>query len=143
MTALPRRPVYHWPCGCVHDASYCEAHRHTPVIREGAALRTGDELAELFIVDAHSLLHPGGDLPAEWAVVLEACEEDHANGGAWLTNDDLSEELDSLLCTAEDQLTDAGWTVDWDDGYVIWRPTADAPPDELRRQREQQEALDG
>jgi len=138
----PHRPRFtesRWECGCVlsdvNDDETCEEHRHTPVIREGASLRTGDELLEVFVIDAADLLGDG-DLPAAWAVVLEACDEDHAVHGAWLGNDDLREELEEIKRHAEGQLVNAGWTVDWDDGYVIWRPTTDAPAEEVRRQEE-------
>lgn len=147
-TAFPPG-VFVWPCGCTLDHPnedvVCESHRHTPVVREGASLRTGDELLEQFINDAMDLLTPpvtpGGVVSTSWNVVLEACAEDHAVHGAWLGNDDVREDLEATKDHAEDQLTNAGWTVDWNDGYVIWRPTADAPAEELRRIRDMQAGL--
>lgn len=131
-----------WPCGCklsvAGDDVYCEDHRHTPVIREGASQRSGDELAELFLDDGTNLLYvkPTTEQLAEIAVVIEACDDDHATHGAWLGNDDLREELDDLVRQVEDMLATAGWFVDWDDGYVIWRPSADNPVAETRHLRE-------
>lgn len=132
---------FDFACGCrlsVHDTdTYCEDHTHTPVVREGPSHRTGDELSEQLLEDAADLLYPG--LPVtepEWDACLEQCAEDHAANGRWLGNDDLREELHDLARQAEERLAEEGWTVDWNDGYTISRPTADNPVAELRHRRE-------
>lgn len=135
---------YHinFECGCILDRhgddEWCEKHRHTPVVREGASHRSGDQLAETFVDDGMNLTYvkPTNEQMAEAAVVIEACEEDHAVNGVWLGNDDLREELEALVRKVEGMLTNAGWNVDWDDGYVIWRPTADNPVAEYRHRIE-------
>lgn len=144
-TIEPYIPVdFDFACGChlsVHDEDrYCENHTHIAVQREGASLRTGDELGRRFLEDTIDLLTGPATLgvfvmPRDLTVCIEQLDEDFADAG-WLDNDDLREEMVEHERHLEGELASHGWSVEWDDGYRIWRPTGDNPVAEMRHQRE-------
>jgi hypothetical protein len=70
------------------------------VLREGASLRTADELRERFVFDAMDLL--GVDV-------------------AGYGGEDDPDSLDENVCEYERALGDAGYTVAWEDGFVIYK----------------------
>lgn len=76
------------------------------VIREGAALRTSDELMEQFIEDACGFL----DVNPQ---VDEYDEDDRSNA------------LSQAVSVFESKLSAAGYTTVWDDGYVIYKDLSD------------------
>lgn len=110
-------------------------HEHEAVvIREGASLRTADELLECFVSDAIDL---GAELSPYGAESLrlarEALENDRSarSGVAWIESDDVREGLADLAWQVEADLSD--YCVVWEDGYVIYRyePMSDGDePDE-------------
>lgn len=75
-------------------------------IREGASLRTADELREVFVEDACGLLDVNPQV-------------DQYN------EEDRSEALESAVSEYENQLASAGYTVVWNDGYVIYNDLTD------------------
>jgi len=105
---------------------YCEIcgdegeHEHEAVvIREGASTRTADELDLQVIDDLVSLgaeLSPwGADVLAKVRAALDASD----SPTAWLEDDGLRDDLDSLASQVECSMTDH--VVIWEDGYVIYR----------------------
>ncbi len=96
------------------------------VIREGASLRTSDELRATFVGDATDL---GVKLSTWGADLIERVWANlNANermGVMWLSGDNAGDELDMELGTLVNQcetaLYELGYSVRWDDGYVIYR----------------------
>lgn len=92
------------------------------IVREGASVRTADELALTFVDDAVSL---GAKLSAYGknvrARVEDRLEENRSprSGVAWLDNDTLATELHWLVTEMETELSTLGYVVEWEDGYVI------------------------
>jgi hypothetical protein len=81
---------------------YRELESKALIIREGASLRTADELRECFIADACGLLDVNPQVDA-------------------YNEDDRSEALETAVREYETQLGNANYTVVWDDGYVIYK----------------------
>lgn len=112
-------------CDC-DDEGPCESHGITLVSREGAAVRTADELAHLFLLDARDL---GVTLSPYGLDVLERCardlERERRYGVAWLSSPDLHDELMTVVSQVEADLAtmDDGGMTYWDDGYRIVRVT--------------------
>lgn len=84
--------------------------------REGSSLRTSDELQEVMILDACALLNV--DAP-------ELPVEDESNEDELDALDLLSELLNELREEYEGKLSEAGYTVVWNDGYVIYKDLTD------------------
>lgn len=93
------------------------------VVRDGAALRTADELSRLFVsdaVDCGAELSPWGlDVLARFDRMSETSDY----GTTWLPQtyegETLRDELGSLVDQVEADLGTLGLAVDWEDGYVI------------------------
>jgi hypothetical protein len=108
-------------CECTEEYGPCEIHGETLVSREGASLRTADELCALFIEDALSV---GAELSVEGAQILYDANE-ALSESSWIEDPDLAEALRDLVNQVESYIADL--TVVWDDGYRIIRPTDDCP----------------
>ena len=105
------------PCECNEDFGPCEMHCDILAQREGASLRTGDELALVFIddaldIDADVLSPYGREVYNEATEALS--KERH------IEDADLAEALHDLARQVESHL---GLWVTWEDGYVIARVT--------------------
>lgn len=108
-------------CGCSEDYGPCEEHGDVLAQREGASLRTSDELALTFIGDA---LGVGGELSPYGRDVYDQAGEALSDG--WVDNGDLADELHELVRQVEASL---GYWVTWDDGYRIVRVLPGSPLD--------------
>lgn len=122
------------PCGCDTDELLpCETHMDILVSREGASLRTADELGVQFIHDCLAnfmpelLDHVHGER-GEFDRISAALEDarDPHSGCAWLENDDDREALHDLERLVEARLPE-GIQVLWQDGYLIYQITGDSP----------------
>ena len=107
-------------CGCSEDYGPCEQHGTVLAQRDGAAVRTADELARVFIDDATDI---GAELSSYGADVVAAADAEFATGERWLTAD-AGEALLDLVHQVEATLD--AWVI-WEDGYCIVRPSADCP----------------
>jgi hypothetical protein len=113
------------------DRTCYEENPHAPdfdiiVSREGAANRTADELAAVFVLDVADIRYPGYQdnhliLPAEDHEDVQFASE--ITG--WCDDPDDSQRLSDLIPKWEAILSDAGYSVAWDDGYQIWRVAFD------------------
>lgn len=111
--------VTDWTCDCSEDFGPCELHCDVLVSREGASMRSADELSALFVDDVADLDVP---VPADVFVTLASLRWD----GVWLADDGTGDSADALEWArqaAEDQLGAAGLRVEWNDGYQIYRVT--------------------
>lgn len=96
------------------------------MIRDGAAVRTADELVLTFVGDAVSVL--GDDALSPWGreaveaaeAALEAARDSHS-GVAWFREEDggVRDDLQTVANQLESDLWTAGYAVEWEDGYVI------------------------
>lgn len=123
-----------------HECIYCgedhpeSAHGEPVAVREGATLRTADDLAVTFLEDVAELY--AYTFP-DRASTDRLKVEDAANywraqlpKGGWLPVDDEGASPDALqdaVFQGEQRLADAGYFVEWDDGYVIVRDAEDGP----------------
>lgn len=92
------------------------------IIREGASLRTADELGVLFVEDAVSLgaeLSPWGRTTLDRLNALLSEWRDPQSGTAWLPESDDREDLYALQSQMETELYTLGYVVEHEDGYVI------------------------
>ena len=111
-------------CECSDEYGPCEAHGETLVQREGASLRTADELILILCQD---LVDLGAGLSLYGADVLAQAE---AYVDQPYPDDGDADYVGTFaaLTTLADQLeADLGVSVIWDDGYRIVRPAADCP----------------
>jgi len=104
---------------CSEEYGPCEKHSELITSREGASLRTADELCELFIEDAVAL---GAELSA-YGRVIQARVNDKLSNESWLEDADLAEELRDVTNQMETELSTLGYSTYWDDGYRIIRVT--------------------
>ena len=108
------------PCECSEDFGPCEDHSTVLVMRDGASMRSADELCELFVMDAVQL---GAELSASGRILMaEVAADFAATGESWLSDPDLADALRDLTNQVESDL----YTVDaihpwvtWEDGYVV------------------------
>lgn len=84
--------------------------------REGAALRTAEELTQVFIDDACALLDVNPQ-PLTNSPCIFDCDEDVECEHPRDRSDDARE--------YEEKLNAAGYSVVWDDGYVIYKDLTD------------------
>lgn len=114
-----------WDCECSEDFGPCEAHCIVHAQREGAAVRTADELAYVFIADMIDIAAAtdgkyGGELGAWGADVYARAGAALADGG-WIGDDGtLADELHDLVTQIESQ---TGLWVTWDDGFIAAQVT--------------------
>lgn len=104
-------------CECSEEYGPCESHCDVLAQREGASLRTGDELIALYLDDALSIdpecLSPyGRDVKARVDAALAE--------SSWLDDSDLGDELYSVRDQVESSLDAVTY---WDDGYRIVKIT--------------------
>jgi hypothetical protein len=127
--ATQRRETVVTDCDCTEEYGPCEEHGETLVSREGAAVRTADDLLVTFIDDARDagrfVLSPWGE-----DVLRQAEDNLSANesmGVRWLSGDEegasIREDLDTLQYQVEAELATAGLSTYWEDGYRIVRIT--------------------
>lgn len=112
-------------CECSEEFGPCEAHGEVLISREGASLRTGDELAVQFIEDAISL---GAELSPWGKDVLSraraALSENESMGVAWLPDGEDGEGIRDDLQTLEWQVeAELEPMVYREDGYRIIKIT--------------------
>jgi len=121
-------------CDCDPDGLPCEDHMIVHVVRDGAAVRTADELLSQFAHDAIAIL--GESTP--WArTVLEqydaALESNRRYGVAWLPQTEdgemIQNDMHTLVAQLETDLAvcDEPMSVDWNEGFTIYQLTADSP----------------
>lgn len=120
-------------CDCSEESGPCEWHGETLVSREGASLRTADELGHEFLTDVASVC--GAWISPEFErdtirIGNALADNRSAYGVAWLptadeTDDgeDMPDTLADMLRSAETFLSDHGYSVWWEDGYRIIRIT--------------------
>lgn len=107
-----------WLCDCSEDMGPCESHMDVVVMREGASLRSADELSALFIEDAVSV---GASLSPYGEDIRRRIGETEAWEGSWLRDPDLADAMRDMTTELEtDIYTVGGFHVRWDDGYVIY-----------------------
>ena len=120
-------------CDCDADEMLpCEQHMTVLCVREGASLRTADELLHLWCLDATKV----GAEVSPWGKALltkagELLESVRFLGVSWLPEDaeDVRDDLDTLRYQLEASLATLDlpvWT-HWNDGYVMFVMTADCP----------------
>jgi hypothetical protein len=114
-------------CDCSEEYGPCEDHSELLVSREGASLRTADELLSVFIDDAAILgaeLSPYGKDIVFRADAAMAVEGPMSN---WLPETEDGYELRDALATVanqvETELYTLGYLVYWEDGYRIVKVT--------------------
>lgn len=104
---------------CAPDEEISVPHAHEYFVqREGGNARTADDLAVTFVEDVEDLL--GVDLGAEQ---LRGLLHDEVGAGCyWAVDADAAETIrDAVWHRAEPALYEAGYQVDWEDGYVVSR----------------------
>lgn len=113
---------------CSEEYGPCEAHSELLVSREGASLRTADELMVCFINDATQLrveLSPWGNDVLTRA--NKALKDNESMGVAWLPDTPeghaLRDDLNTLQWQVETELATLGMSVYWEDGFRIVRIT--------------------
>ena len=115
-------------CECSNEYGPCERHGKTLVVREGASLRTADELTLLLIED---LVSVGAELSATGRIdfkrLTDALERDRnpETGTAWFSDPDDADAAQDLAFQVEQYVGDL--CVIRDDGYRIVRPSGDCP----------------
>lgn len=117
-------------CECDDEYGPCEFHAETLVTREGASMRTADELSHEFLTDVVSVCGewPSAEFESETIRLGNALADNRSDwGSAWLPDsddgEDLPDTLQDLVRTAESFLADHGYTAVWQDGYRIIRVT--------------------
>lgn len=112
-------------CGDDHGDNEM-AHGDPVVIREGASTRTGDDLSVTFledVADLYALTFPSRTEGKRLEVEATAGHwRNRLPEGGWLPDDDdamSSEALTDDVRDAENLLSEAGYLVSWDDGYLI------------------------
>ena len=116
-------------CECSEEYGPCVQHGEVLAQREGASVRTADELCVMFILDALSC---GAELSPYGADVLARADANLAanerSGVAWFSNDEdgqsLADEVRSLVDQVESTLDAVTY---WEDGYQIVRLSDDCP----------------
>lgn len=120
--------TYSSGCECSEDYGPCEAHCIVLAQREGASVRTADELAAVYIGDVLSLIAEALDNEASAALSMARADAERywavcPNGG-WVPIDDedysLADALRDSVMVCETYAP--GWTF-WDDGFRIVRVT--------------------
>lgn len=109
-------------CECSDEYGPCEHHGETIVSREGASLRSADDLCHTFLGDVASVL---GSWPSDAFREAETRLGNalHDSGGSWWNDPDDADECRDLVTNGEAALGDAGYSVYWEDGYRIIRIT--------------------
>lgn len=106
--------------------------------RAGSSNRTADELAAVFIIDTAALIdndNKGGGFDVLRIIegevhssLSESQREDIAMAEkveGWMDDPDDSQALSDACRVWESYLADAGYGVEWDDGYTIFRVVTD------------------
>lgn len=118
-------------CDCSPD-SYgpCEFHGETLVSREGASVRTADDLSHTFCEDVCSVTHsyPSPEFEADLVRLGNALADGESFGVRWLPDagedgEDMRDTLSDMVTNAEAHLGAHGLSVWWEDGYRIVRVT--------------------
>lgn len=100
---------------CAEGSDIDHAHHHAYYVsKDGAASRTADNLAAVFLDDVSGLV-PAYVVP-EWVAAIE-WDRDYSAG--WCVDPDDAQALSDEIPSAESALYDVGLYVDWDDGYII------------------------
>lgn len=114
-------------CDCSEEFGPCEDHSELLVSREGASLRTADELSVLFIQDAVSL---GVELSVWGKETLGYAQGDLSDnesmGVAWFSDNEaerIQDEIGTLQWQVESELATLGYSVYWEDGFRILKVT--------------------
>lgn len=109
-------------CDCSNEHGPCEQHCQVIIQREGASLRSADELAVQYLEDAQELV-PDRLSPYGYGVLRRA-QTDLAKSGAWLSQRTVtSDELYSLVDQVETEVGVAGYQTYREDGYSIVKIT--------------------
>lgn len=112
-------------CECSEEYGPCENHGEELAQREGASVRTADELLAVFIGDVEGVIgrpiaeHDASAVAAEYWTATD-------NAGGWIDHDrfpDLAEALHDAATYGAEAALPAGAHVWWEDGYVISRIT--------------------
>jgi hypothetical protein len=108
--------------GFTVDRECFDSNPHVPTFdvlirRDGAASRTGDELAAVFVLDVHGMTEEVRALSNGEREDVELA----SSVSGWCDDPDDSQALSDAVRDWEHILSDAGYGVAWDDGYQIWR----------------------
>lgn len=107
-------------CDCTDEYGPCEDHGTVLAQREGASLRSADELAVVYLDDALGI---DPDCLSPYGRQVKA-DAEAGFDGSWIGDPDLADALRDVVSQVESHLD--AWTV-WNDGYVIVKPSADCP----------------
>lgn len=118
-------------CTCSDEYGPCEFHGETLVTREGASVRTADDLSHTFCEDVCSVTHsyPSPEFEADLVRLGNALADAESYGVRWLPDpedtdgEDMRDTLSDMVGTAEAHLGAHGLSVWWEDGYRIVRVT--------------------
>jgi hypothetical protein len=113
-------------CTCTDEYGPCEFHGETLVIREGASLRTADELGVEFLSDTAAVLGawPSEEFERETLRLGNALADNRSEmGTAWFRDAEDGDALGDAIGQAESALSAAGLSAYWEDGYRIIRIT--------------------
>ena len=119
-------------CECSDEYGPCEIHGITLCQREGASLRTADELALQFVADAYDVIAAAdADIPGTNPQLRKLKEiYDHHEAklwcNDWLVDGDDSQALHDDVLMVESWLPDETVCY-WEDGYRIVKLTSDCP----------------
>ncbi len=117
-------------CGCTDEYGPCEEHGQVLVQREGAALRSADQLALQYIDDVVQLDGVSKVLSAAGLDTVRRAEVDLGmTGESWFSDADLSQEVHDLVHQVENNIGPDYQTY-WDDGLRIVRITGGPLMDE-------------
>jgi hypothetical protein len=97
------------PDPCSEEYGPCEAHGEALYIREGAAVRTGDELAVVYLLDVATLT--GVEIAPDVARIVESLD-------GWTAD---PADADALQDAVDRAPLPPDVMAVWDDGYVIYR----------------------
>lgn len=117
-------------CECSEEYGPCEWHGETMVSREGASVRTADDLGHEFLTDVVSVCRawPSAEFERETIRLGNALADNESHGCRWLPFDPESsypdsEALADMIGQAEGFLAGHGYSVYWEDGFRIVRIT--------------------
>lgn len=114
-----------WSCDCSEDDGPCHLHSETVVSGAGASAYSADEVVRNFLTDAVALLADAGKtVPDSVSEILAELDRPEVWDGSWLADADRADwARHQADHAAADALADIGLSVDWDEGYRVYRLT--------------------
>lgn len=121
-----------WNCDCSEDWGPCEDHMDVIAQREGASTRTADDLVYVFLTDVLAAaedpeIRQGAEVNLRGLRTSLTYWEKETRwtdnyGCRWVSEEEPSEIHDEIPL-GEGILAALGLSVNWEDGYVIYRLT--------------------